>query len=283
MWKEFDYEHLLKTPPPKIPCFLAGTLIKTNKGLLPIEQIKAGNQVYAFNFETQKTVLKTVTECFESSCDKYLEIHTQTDIIKATGAHRFWIASKNNWVKARDLTSAMSLQDVDGNSVEIIDLIIIDQVEKTYNFEVEDLHNYFVGKNQILSHNQKSLSKSIFASSEIIEVNFYKILDPKMEAIYAGQTIQPVDTRYSQHRRDPKKAAWVNKMRGIFELEIGNIPGPYKMTPYEAAVVELYEINYNKGTTKSIEGFKNKSKPIGKTKFNHFKTNSNFNPCIFYA
>jgi hypothetical protein len=283
MWKVFKYDDLLKVPPIKKPCFLAGTLVRTVNGLQPIEQIQIGDLVHAYNFDIQKVEHKPVTELFVSSCDKYVEIYTSTDIIKATGAHRFWIPAKNKWVKARELSTSMSFQDSAGKSIDILDLKIVDKIEKTYNFEVEDLHNYYVGKDQVLSHN-KSIKDSIFASTDIIEVKFYKILDPQVQPIYVGQTIQDFDTRFAQHRRDPKKTSWVDKMRGVFEIELTDgKPGTYKMTPYEAAVTELYEINHNKGTTKSMEVFKNKSKPIGRRKFEYFKKHGSFNPCIFYA
>ena len=281
MWNDFKYTDLIEIPPAKKPCFLAGTLIKTVKGLIPIEQIKVNDYVYSYNFKSLKSELKSVSELFVSSCDKYIEISTTNDIIKATGGHRFWIPDLNKWVKACELSIGMTFQNIDCKNVEIIDLIIIEQKEKTYNFEVVDLHNYYVGNDQVLSHN-KSMKESIFASTDKIDIKFYKIIDSKDEAMYVGQTIQKIGARYDQHLKDPKKASWANKMRGISEIElIEDIPGPYKMTPYEAAVVELYEINNKKGTTKSIIGIKNKSKPIGKRKFDYFKEHGNFNPCLF--
>jgi hypothetical protein len=88
--------------------------------------------------------------------------------------------------------------------------------------------------------------------------------------------------RYGQHKIDPKKADWGKKMEGVFRLQVNGKAGPFSMTPYEAAVTELYEINYYKGTTKSLEPFKNKQKPIGKRKFEYFKKYNTFNPCQFY-
>jgi hypothetical protein len=281
MWKIFTYDDLLKVPPVKKPCFLAGTLIKTSNGNKAIEQIALGDEVFAYDFETKKAVLKPVTELFENVCDRYIEIYTSHDKIEATGAHRFWIPSKNKWVKARELSIGMKFQDIEGKSIEILDLKIIDQVEKTYNFEVEDLHNYYVGKDQVLSHN-KSLKDSIFASKEFIEVNFYSLDDFSKQPMYVGQTVQELPERFAQHMKDPKKASWANKIDGIFRLPINGKRGPFKMTPYEAAITEMYEIKYNKGTTKSLEAFKNKQNPIGRRKFEYFKKHGTFNPCQFF-
>lgn len=137
-----------------------------------------------------------------------------------------------------------------------------------------------------LGKNKESKGKritSIFASTDLIDVEFYKILDSKMQALYVGQTVQGYDYRYAQHRRDPKKFDWSNKMKGVFEIDINDIPGPYKMTPYEAAVTELYEINKNGGMMKEKGKLYNKQKPIGKKKFEQFKKLGTFNPCKFYV
>jgi hypothetical protein len=133
------------------------------------------------------------------------------------------------------------------------------------------------------------ISKSIFASTEIIEVEFYKhFIGDKV--LYVGQTTQGIGRRFEQHaadyRKNPSKKPWMqfNPGQDYLRLDPNDLTKvKFKMTPYEAAVVELYEINANGGLRKGNSGLHNKSKPIGKTKFNHFKTNSNFNPCIFYA
>lgn len=72
-------------------------------------------------------------------------------------------------------------------------------------------------------------------------------------------------------------------MNGVLEIKINNKSGPFKMTPYEAAVTELYEINSRGGLRKGNKGLYNKSKPISKRKFEYFKKHGNFNPCLFYV
>lgn len=286
MWKEFEFDHLFETPPKK-PCFLAGTLVKTEKGFLPIEQIQTGDLVYAFNFERQIPELKSVTAVFVSNCDKYIEIQTPSDIIKATGGHRFWIPSKNKWIKARELVEGMFFQDFNGQNIEIVNLTIIDQIERTYNLEVEELQNYYVGKNQVLSHT-KSIKESIFASTEIIEVEFYKFFFIG-KILYLGQTTQEIHDRSKQHKaefnRDNGKRPWIkfNPGLGYIRLDPNDITMVrFGMTLYEAAVVHLYEINAVGGIGNKDKYLFNKSLPIGKKRFEHYKKFGNFNPCLFY-
>ncbi len=59
--------------------------------------------------------------------------------------------------------------------------------------------------------------------------------------------------------------------------------GPYKMTPFEAAVVETHEIYSRGGKRKAGKGLYNRVNPIGKTKFFIYKKIPIFNPCRFYA
>lgn len=72
-------------------------------------------------------------------------------------------------------------------------------------------------------------------------------------------------------------------MSGVLEIQINGKSGPFKMTPYEAAVVELYEINSRGGVRKGNKGLYNKQKPIGMKKFDYFKKHGTFNPCKYYV
>ncbi len=270
MWKDFTYKDLMHIPPKKKPCFLAGTLVHTSVGLVPVEQIEIGQQVYTYNFEKGINELKPVLEKYVNKTEKYLQIFVGKDIIEVTGNHRFWLPEKKIWQVASKLLITDMLLSKKAKQIKIDKLVIVDEIKDTYNLEVQDNPNYYVGKNALLAHNATKISK--FASKEKIFVEFYELIDSKKEVLYVGQTIQKRTAREAQHLNDTKKP-WRNKIKGSFEI----YPKQW-MTPYEAAVVEMYEMNYRGGKT----GLFNKVNPISKRKFNKFK-DLGFNPCKFYV
>ncbi|WP_413511566.1 polymorphic toxin-type HINT domain-containing protein [Myroides odoratus] len=281
MWDDFRYKDLLEVPPTKKPCFLAGTLVKTATGKVAIEDVVPGQQVYAYNFALDKLEVRSVTEIYRNRTEVYICIQTKNGKIEATGKHLFWNPVEKKWTMANSLEVGMNLLDSKGQYIVIQSLEITECIVPTYDLEIEELHNYYVGEDEVLTHNKNRTST--FASTELINVEFYEILGEKKESIYVGQTIQKVGARYDQHRRDPKKAFWRKKMKGVFELSINGESGPFKMTPYEAAVVEMYEINTRGGIRKNNQGLYNKQRPIGKKKFELFKKLGTFNPCKFYV
>ncbi|UPQ78121.1 HINT domain-containing protein [Flavobacterium azooxidireducens] len=285
MWDELEYKHLLEIPPSKKPCFLAGTMVKTEKGLVPIEEVMVGQKIYAYNFEIKRTELKSVTQIFRNKTEKFVRIGIKDDFIEATGQHRFWLPEENRWEMANSLKKGIKLLNSGGKIIIISSIEVLSEVVDTYNLEVEDHHNYFVGIDEVLTHNKTRTS--IFASTDLIDVEFYKLVDVDSIDKYVGQTIQGVGNRFQQHeyeyKKNPSKKQWMKDVDTVTRLRINGSLGPYKMTPYEAAVTELYEINIRGGVRKGNNGLYNKQKPIGKKKFEQFKKLGTFNPCKFYV
>jgi hypothetical protein len=137
-------------------CFPAGTMILMADGSLkPIEEIKQGDLVAAFDFEKGELVAKEVTETFENFTNVWVDIEIAGEKVTATRHHPFWIESKQEWVLAEFLEAGMTVRNKRGEIVAITSVEIrYEQSDAaTYNFEVADVHNYFVGAEGILVHN----------------------------------------------------------------------------------------------------------------------------------
>lgn len=292
MWAEFTYEHLLKIPPTKKPCFLAGTLVKTENGHLPIEQIKVGDKVFTYNFEKKQTEINTVTHVYENVTQKYLKITTKNSCIEVTGQHRFWIPKQEKWLMANELKTGMHFLDTHKNLVEILTLEIIENTEKTYNLEIENNHNYFVGQDEILTHNTNKVFK--FADETLYDFGFYELVKGKGadDVLYVGITTQEFTKRADQHAQEGKAAlkgtkpynAWKAKI-GTGEVSIFGIkPGYTKMTFYEATVWETYFINERGGgkAHKGLGKLLNRKTPISEKMFYDMKKTGKFNPCKYF-
>lgn len=281
MWDDFNYNHLLKGNIKNKPCFLKGTLVLTSQGLKPIEQITMGEDIWSYNFNLSKTELKSVTQTFVNYTEKYLKIIScNGEILELTGQHLIWSQGQNEWIKAIELKTGMLMLTDTGKEIEITKIEHVHKNVPTFNLEVEGNHNYYVGKDSVLSHNASKVSK--FATTDLIEVEFYKLIDSNAKTEYVGQTIQGTGTRYQQHeydyKKNPSKKPWMKNVDGHLKIKLNGINGPFKMTPYEAAVIEMFELNSNGG----IKKLGNKVNPISKKKFEEFKKTGSFNPCKFY-
>ena len=141
-------------------CFVAGTEIATDGGLVPIEDIEVGDQVWARNMDTEKVRLQTVLQTFVGQTQIALSIDIGSDIIEATVEHPFWVQGKG-WIPAQFLQVGDTLLDRTGQSDSTVVLHIAPIPLTTeipiYNFAVAGDHNYFVSQGQVLVHNNSDL------------------------------------------------------------------------------------------------------------------------------
>ena len=137
-----------------LSCFVAGTLIKTSEGLIPIEEIRVGDEVFAYNIETDEIELKEVKQLFVHEENELVHLMINGEKIDTTKNHPFFVEDLG-FISAKDLQDGDELRLYDGStaSVESIEIEVHDEPVFVYNFEVEDWHTYFVGEQSILVHN----------------------------------------------------------------------------------------------------------------------------------
>ena len=135
-------------------CFVAGTLIETENGSLPIELILVGMKVYATDPNTGEIALKEVLNTFVRKSSELIHITVNGEKITTTPTHPFWVPQKG-WVDAIQLRAGDRLQLLNGEYViiEQIQHEILETPITVYNFEVAKLHTYYVSKSRILVHN----------------------------------------------------------------------------------------------------------------------------------
>ena len=135
-------------------CFTAETLISTEDGLVPIEDIEEGTLVWSQDPETGEVTLKKVVQTFESITDTILYIKVAGQTIETTEHHVFYIENVG-WIPASMIEEGdvVILQSGHKATVEKIDKVVHDEAITVYNFEVEDFHTYFVSDASVLVHN----------------------------------------------------------------------------------------------------------------------------------
>ena len=135
-------------------CFVAGTLVTTEDGQEPIEEIEVGDKVLSEDETTGEVAVKTVTETYINETDELIHIGVNGETISATPSHPFYV-DKLGWTLARSLKAGDVLVLSNGElvTVEWVQHEILESPIKVYNFEVQDFHTYFVGECGVLVHN----------------------------------------------------------------------------------------------------------------------------------
>jgi hypothetical protein len=138
-----------RTKNPNGPCFVAGTLVHTKEGLVPIEKIKVGDRVLSRHESGEgEQSYQRVTETFVHENRKVLcvDVFPENGFLAAEAEHRtmntacyfplvvtanhpFWVIDKG-WVKAKDLHASLRteinrLQLADGSLAYVDDVSVV--------------------------------------------------------------------------------------------------------------------------------------------------------------
>ncbi len=137
-----------------VVCFVEGTLISTQIGDKPIEEIKCGELVYSMNESTGEVGLKKVVQTFVNETSKLVQITIGETLIETTPTHPFWIKDIG-WVEAEDVDIGDIVVTLSGieTTIDAKNILCLDKPVTVYNFEVADWHTYFVSDKQIWVHN----------------------------------------------------------------------------------------------------------------------------------
>jgi RHS repeat-associated protein len=134
------------------PCFIAGTLIATENGFKPIEEIQSGDKVWAFNELTGEKALREVVRAFEKSTDILVELEVGSTLITTTPEHPFWVDNQG-WVTAGELAIGDLIGTLSGELEGVKRVERQAEQATVYNFEVDEFHTYFVTATGLLVHN----------------------------------------------------------------------------------------------------------------------------------
>ncbi len=144
-------------------CFTGDTEVAVEDGFVRIDEIKVGDKVRAYNYETGETELKEVLNVRVKETDEILHVSTADgETIDTTTNHPFYVDGRG-WVAAGDLEIGDILVTADGDEVEVTDLEIEKLAEPilVYNLDVADFDTYFVGEYGVLVHNVCKLGENM--------------------------------------------------------------------------------------------------------------------------
>ena len=131
------------------------TLVSTENGLRPIEEIQAGDYVWSENTETGKKELKKVLSVSVTETTTLVHVTTENGtVVDTTENHPFYVEGKG-WCAAAELEAGDVLRTEDGEreTVKSVQTEKLDKAVKVYNLEIEDSHTYYVSADRVLVHN----------------------------------------------------------------------------------------------------------------------------------
>ena len=127
----------------RFACFVAGTLVDTPQGPVPIEQIQKDDEVWTRDEATGEVCVGTVARAFERETEQLVTVTTGGDSIVTTPEHPFWVVDQG-WVGAGRLAVGDVLITRQGEETAVAAVGIRAERAKVFNFEVAACHTYFV-------------------------------------------------------------------------------------------------------------------------------------------
>ncbi|NMO18195.1 hypothetical protein HPC49_11215 [Pyxidicoccus fallax] len=155
---------------PGIGCFVAGTPVLTKEGLKPIEEVEAGDEVWARSDASGESGWKRVVHLKVTHDKPVLDVVMEaedgrSESIGATPDHPFWVEGRG-WTQAGHLRPGMQVPSAHSGWLRVSRTTWRQAGETVFNFEVEDFHSYFVGGLSAWVHNNDECRKAAEAGSK---------------------------------------------------------------------------------------------------------------------
>jgi RHS repeat-associated protein len=137
----------------KTGCFVAGTLVQTSEGLLPIEDILVGDLVWSMDSNTGNPGLASVSRIIRSQTVRVIDVRLDDQtLIQTTPEHPFWVLDEG-WKEAAEIVPGSRLLRKGSGTPAVISINEKPAIADVYNLEVKGPHAYFVTEGEILVHN----------------------------------------------------------------------------------------------------------------------------------
>ena len=241
----------------KTQCFARDTLVSTETGLRPIGEIRSGERVHSFDFETGEWKLQPVLDRIDSYYSgNVLTIETDDTSIECTEGHPFWVVDGENlasrptpkeladdedqnrslegrWVNSDDLRTGDTLVGKDGSHYVVGRITQRDETAfPVSNLTVRELHNYAVGRRSLLVHNTNELCEKAIATLQDmlrdpdVGIDYIEVLVRETGATNADEvmgllrkTLNGIDL----HHGTPKEV--LKKVEGLYGIDPKSVRG----------------------------------------------------------
>jgi hypothetical protein len=151
-------------------CFIKGTSVQTADGLKSVETLAAGCMVLAKGEADDFSRPYMITEIMRGLASTLYHVEVgERLVLTATGSHPFFVIGKG-WTRAKNLTKGDQLFTLTSESGVVTNVTLERLAEPvtTFNLQVNEAHNYFVGSGpSVLVHNGTPVGDPILSRSLI--------------------------------------------------------------------------------------------------------------------
>lgn len=130
------------------PAVAIGTKIRTPDGLIPVEQLHAGDYVTTSATETARIISinpKRISTVYD------IIVHGEACTV--SGRQKLYDTCTKTWVLAKDITNAHALITLQEQGLEQPVVRMRHDETTVYEITLESPHTFFIGDAQILAHN----------------------------------------------------------------------------------------------------------------------------------
>lgn len=183
----------------KVDCLVAGTLIATSTGPVPVEEVKVGMIVWAWNEAEDREELCRVGSVFRNSPLPVWTLqydlngdNVQDGSITGTREHPIWNEERRSYVALSEMSNGDRLRLLGGGVATALGLMQETVPKETFNFSVGKFHNYFAGDHGLLTHNQNCFSYFRYEKWTEKLKGGYTVLNSKLAAC-EGANLADID------------------------------------------------------------------------------------------
>jgi hypothetical protein len=134
-------------------CFLAGTPVRSETGLVPIESLQPGDRVLAQDQDSGELTFKTILKTTLRPPTSLVRLKAAGEEITTTLGHPFWV-SGFGWKMAKQLKEGDLLHGL-GGAVRLESVEKLAKEERAHNLVIEGFNTYFVGQTGLLVHDNE--------------------------------------------------------------------------------------------------------------------------------
>jgi hypothetical protein len=136
--------------PSESECFVKGTLVVTDKGSVPIEDVKLGDSIYSFAIDKPNDAsIRDVRGISSRICKSIFVIGFGTGEIRCTGRQAFLCEGK--WLRASQLTPGQKILNRAGRADAITQVRRQANDVPVFHLSVEGTGAYFVKRTRIVN------------------------------------------------------------------------------------------------------------------------------------